>query len=122
MTGKEKFIYWFLTIITFGLIHLHWKTKKVAVKDELSRKDRITINMNKLINFLGGPENISSVESTHTKVKIFLKNREIVEIENIRSINGISGVFVTSNYLQIIVGNEALLIEQNLNSLITLQS
>ncbi|MGL5590701.1 MAG: PTS glucose transporter subunit IIB [Metamycoplasmataceae bacterium] len=122
MTGKEKFIYWFLTIITLGLIHLHWRTKKVEVKDELSRKNKITINMKKLIAFLGGTENISSVESTHTKVKIFFKDREMVEIENIRLINGISGVFVTSNYLQIIVGNEALLIEQNLHSLITSQS
>ncbi|MGL5732564.1 MAG: PTS glucose transporter subunit IIB [Metamycoplasmataceae bacterium] len=122
MTGKEKFIYWFLTIITFGLIRLHWRTKRVEVKDELSRKDKITINMNKLIAFLGGPENIASVESTHTKVKIFFKERESVEIENIRAINGISGVFVTSNYLQIIVGKEALLIEHHLKPLIVLES
>ncbi|MGL5617877.1 MAG: PTS glucose transporter subunit IIB [Metamycoplasmataceae bacterium] len=122
MTRKEKFIYWFLTIITFGLIHLHWRTKRVDIKDELSRKEKITIDMNKLISFLGGSENISSVESTHTKVKIFFKDRENVEIKNIRAINGISGVFVTSNYLQIIVGKEALLIEQNLNSLIAFKN
>ncbi|MGL5308957.1 MAG: PTS glucose transporter subunit IIB [Metamycoplasmataceae bacterium] len=118
MTGKEKFIYWFLIIITFGLIHLHWKTKRIDVKDELSRKNKITINMNKLISNLGDLENIISAESTHTKVKIFFKNKEKIEIENIKGINGISGVFITSNYLQIIVGNEALLIEQQLNSLI----
>lgn len=118
MTRQERFLYWFLIIITFGLILIYWKTKKIEIKDELSRKEKISININKLISFLGEPENIQSVESTHTKVKIFFKNKEKVNIEKIKEISGISGIFVTSNYLQIIVGNEALAISDYLKTLI----
>lgn len=114
MTGKEKTIYLFLIIITFGLILIYWKTKKVEVKNELSKKEKITININKLILLLGNKENIKSVESTNTKVKINFINRDNVKIEEIKKINGISGVFATSNYIQIIVGKEAEAIEKKL--------
>ncbi|MGL6125325.1 MAG: PTS glucose transporter subunit IIB [Metamycoplasmataceae bacterium] len=118
MTNKEKFIYWFLIIITFGLILLYWKTKKVETKDELSRREKISININKLVLYLGGSKNIKSTTSTHTKVKIFFNDRDKIEVQKIKEIDGISGIFMTSNYIQIIVGNEALSIENYLNLLI----
>lgn len=117
MTKQEKLLYWFLIIITFGLILLYWRTKKNKVKDELTRKNKVTIDMKSLILFLGGSENIETVSSTYTKVKINFKDWNKVQTEKIRKINGISGIFVTSNYIQIIVGNEALPIEKHLKHL-----
>ena len=117
MTTQEKILYWFLIIITFGLIFLYWRTKKNKVKNALSQKSKISINIDKLITLLGGRENIKLVSSTHTKVKITFENRDQIHIEEIKKINGISGVFVTSIYIQIIVGNEALSIEKKINSL-----
>lgn len=115
MTTKEKALYWFLLIITLGLISIYWKTKRVSVKDELSKKEKITINLNKLISLLGGKENIKSVESTNTKIKVNYINRDNIQIEDIKNINGVSGVFATSSYVQIIVGKEAQAIERKMN-------
>ncbi len=117
MTHQEKALYWFLIIATFGLVFIYWRTKKNKIKNELSQTIKISININKLINLLGDKENIKSVDSTHTKVKITFNNREKIDVEEIKNIDGISGVFATSNYIQIIVGNEALAIKEKMNSL-----
>jgi phosphotransferase system IIB component len=116
MTKQEKFLYWFLIVITFGLILLYWKTKKVEVKKELSTKTKVDIDLKKLIKFLGGPENIHHVSSTHTKVKIDFLDRKNINIEKIKEINGVSGVFASSTYIQLIVGNQALAIQKTLSS------
>ncbi|MDK2819222.1 MAG: PTS glucose transporter subunit IIB, partial [Mycoplasmataceae bacterium] len=63
MTKQEKVMYWFFTIITFGLIHIYWRSKKVAVKSELSHREKITFNIKKLTELLGNMENIDKVES-----------------------------------------------------------
>ncbi len=117
MTTQEKLLYWFLIIITFGIILLYWKTKKTKIKNELSTKKKIDLDMKKLILLLGGSENIQSVSSTHTKVKINFENRQNIDIEKIKQINGVSGVFASSTYIQIIVGNQALAIQESLNLL-----
>ncbi len=117
MTKKEKSLYWFLIIITFGLILIYWKTKKVEIKEELSQKKKIDLNMNKLIILLGNSENIKNISSTHTKVKIDIKDREKIDIKKIKQLNGISGVFASSTYIQIIVGNQALAIEEYLKNI-----
>ena len=117
MTKKEKLLYWFLIIITLGLILPYWKTKKVEIKEELSQNKKIDLNINKLIILLGNSENIQNVSSTHTKVKINIKDRDKINIEKIKQINGISGVFASSTYIQIIVGNQALAIEEYLRAI-----
>ncbi len=82
------------------------KNKKVNISNELSSK--ITkINISKLQKALGGEENIAGCEYTHTKVKIFLYSRDNVDIEEIGKIKGISGVFATSKYINIVVGPSA---------------
>ncbi|MBD5423136.1 MAG: PTS transporter subunit EIIB [Mycoplasma sp.] len=109
MTAKEKFLFIFLQIITLGLIWIYWKkhSKKYNKNDELSQEIRISVDINQLLECLGGKNNISEVENTHTKVKIFYKNRELIKVENIKNINGISGVFVNDKFVVIIVGNSA---------------
>lgn len=112
MTKREKIMYWFLTVITFGFIHIYWKTKKIGIKNELSQKEKISLNIEKLISLLGDKENIDGVDSTHTKVKIKFLERDKINVQDIKNMKGISGVFITSNYIQIIVGNEAKGIEK----------
>ncbi len=118
MTLHEKIQYWFLIIITFGLIFLYWKTKKNKVKNELSTKSKISININKIILLLGDVNNIKKIESSNTKIKIYFENKEKIKVDNIKKVNGVSGVFVTSSYIQLIVGKEAHAIEKKINSII----
>lgn len=109
MTFKEKFLFIFLQIITLGLIWIHWKkqSKKYQNKDELSQDVKVGINVIKLIQLCGGPQNISEVSNTHTKIKIKYVIRERIKVDEIKKISGISGVFLNDLSLTIIVGNSA---------------
>lgn len=109
MTFKEKFLFIFLQIITLGLIWIYWNKKAKMYKDQhtLSQEIKVGINIVKLIKLMGGPNNIKEITNTHTKVKMEYNIRERVEIQQIRKISNISGVFMNDNAVTIIVGNSA---------------
>lgn len=109
MTFKEKFFFIFLQIITLGLIWIHWKKqgKKYQNKNELSQEVKVGLNVIKLIQLCGGPQNVSEVSNTHTKIKIKYEIRERIKVDEIKKMNGISGIFLNDLSLTIIVGNSA---------------
>lgn len=117
MTIKDKIIMAILTILTLGIYPLVVFNRKATStpKKELSVNDKITVNSSALILALGGEANMSSTEYTHTKVKIFIKDKTKVNVEKVRAVKGVSGVFASSHYVTIIVGNQA----KNLAELIT---
>lgn len=109
MTKKEKILFIFLQIITLGLIWIYWNNKSKKYKNEnyLSQELKSGINAIELIKLIGGPNNISEVVNTHTKVKIKYNIRERVQLDEIKKISGISGVFINDVAITIIVGNSA---------------
>lgn len=115
MTLKDKIILVLLSIITLGIYPLIiFKNKNKEVKSELSTSNKISINIDKLKTLLGGKKNIAGAEYTHTKVKIFLKDTKLANINKIKELKGISGVFGTSKNITIIVGNQAKLLAESL--------
>lgn len=115
MTLKDKIIYIFISIITFGIYWLIIKrNKNSAPTKELSMNNKVSIDLKKLISYLGGKDNIFGTEYTQNKVKIFIKNREITNIQDIDKITGISGIVVGAKYITIIVGKQAKAIAEKL--------
>ncbi len=118
MTAKEKFLFIFLQIITLGLIWIYWKkeAKKYQDQNTLSQELKVGINIIKLMKAMGGPNNINEVTNTHTKVKMAYSIRERVDLEEIKNISGISGVFMNDNSVTIIVGNSAKAVADSIKS------
>ncbi|MCQ2787257.1 MAG: PTS transporter subunit EIIC, partial [Bacilli bacterium] len=58
----------------------------------------------KLIELLGGVDNLNSVYNCYTRVRAEVKNVEIVDVEAIKKIPGLIGVVVAGQQIQIIVG------------------
>lgn len=116
MKFKDKLILAFLSIITLGIYPLVVfkgnKTKEIS--NELSRKENKIINIEELKIKLGGIENIIGAEFTHTKVNIQIKDKKLVQVEAIKVMKGVEGMFVTSKNVSIIVGNIAKSIAQQL--------
>lgn len=119
MTRKEKFLFIFLQIITFGLIWIYWKKQYQKQSDEqsLSQKNNSIIDANNLMTLLGTKENVENVVSTHTKIKIFYKNREKILIDEIKNTKGVSGVFINDAFIVIIVGKTAESLKEQLLSI-----
>lgn len=57
-----------------------------------------------LINLLGGKENINKVECCMTRVRVSIKDPSKCEVDEIRKVEGVFGLFGKSNDLQIVVG------------------
>ncbi|TPE57206.1 PTS glucose transporter subunit IIB [[Mycoplasma] falconis] len=117
MTSKHKFLYVFLIIITFGLILIYWKKKyrQSSKKDNLSTTTKTAFSIEELIEKLGGKNNIETVLATHKVIKIGLKDREQVNIEALKKLDGISGMTFQSKSISLVVGNVAKYLETKIN-------
>ena len=121
MSGKQKFLYVFLIIITLGFILLYWrKYKQSNKKDYLTVDKRIPFNFEHFISVLGGYENIietsSDSHSTSQKVlRIKYKDKTKLNIEELKKLNGISGIALNSYGISLVVGNNAKYIAEKID-------
>ena len=89
-------MYWQYLIILVILIII----SLIIVK--LRRKD-FSIEINKLIQYLGGKENIIDVEVNMSRLKVTLKDMSIVDKDGIQKL-GARGIVEVDNQLKIIFG------------------
>lgn len=64
------------------------------------------INMNKLVDYLGGKDNIINTEVNLSRFKVTLKDLSIVDKEGIQKL-GARGIVEIDNQLKIILGPES---------------
>ena len=72
---------------------------------KLTRKD-FSIEANKLINYLGGKDNIINAECNMSRFKVILKDISIVNKDAIQKL-GAKGIVEIDNQLKIIFGKDA---------------
>lgn len=76
---------------------MHEKEKRMKKKySELSKQ---------IVDLLGGKENISHVTHCSTRLRFTLKNKELVNDEAVKKIEGVMGTAYASGQYQIIIGN-----------------
>ena len=109
MSFKNNFKFYFLIIITFGLIIIFAKKE-----DE----EKIYLDIEKLIKNLGTKNNIKKIENSQNKIIITFEKKEKIEIDKIKKCKEISGIFITSKTITLIVGKSSLNIKKEIDSLI----
>ncbi|MDD7897330.1 PTS glucose transporter subunit IIB [Metamycoplasma hyosynoviae] len=115
MTKKQRFLYIFLIIITFGFILIHWKKyRQREEKQSLSISTKLNFKYEDLISALGGIQNITSVNSTQKILKISYKNKQEINFDKLKAIKDISGISLTQNTISIIIGNAAIYLKDKI--------
>lgn len=71
-----------------------------------SKSKNFKIEANKLVEYLGGKENIIEYNYTKSRLTVKVKNTEIVNKENIQKL-GAQGIVEVENQLKIILGEDA---------------
>ncbi|WP_406613458.1 PTS glucose transporter subunit IIB [Mycoplasma corogypsi] len=112
--NKHKFKKIFLTIITFGLIWIKWKKQMQHTENSIYQIDKVPFEMNNLIEFCG-ENNIISANDKLSKVEIVVSDIKQVNVNGIRNLKGISGIFVKSNSLILILGEFSKAVAARLN-------
>ena len=82
---------------------------------KISKKD-FSIEINKLIQCLGGKDNIIDSEVNMSRLKVILKNMEIVDKEGIQKL-GAKGIVEIDNQLKIIFGPNSKQLKKYLSDL-----
>ena len=82
----------------------------------LNRKD-FNIEANKLVNCLGGKDNIINAECNMSRFKVILKDVSIVDKEGIQKL-GAKGIVEIDNQLKIIFGKDAVMLKKYISQII----
>lgn len=80
-----------------------------------SRKDA-KIEVNKLVDFLGGKNNIINYEANKSRFMVTLKDISLVNKEGIQRM-GAQGMVEIDNQLKIILGNQAEVLKKHIDDL-----
>ncbi len=92
-------MYWHYTVILIVLIIISFIVVKMNKKD-------FNIKINKLIEYLGGKDNILDVESNLSRLKVTVRDVNIVNKDGIQKL-GAKGIVEIDNQLKIIYGPNA---------------
>ncbi len=92
-------MYWHYIIILIVLIIISFIVIKMNKKD-------FTIKINKLIEYLGGKDNILDVQSNLSRLKVTVRDVNIVNKDGIQKL-GAKGIVEIDNQLKIIYGPNA---------------
>jgi glucose-like phosphotransferase system IIB component len=87
------------TIILIALVLISLVVAKLMKRD-------FSIEANKLINYLGGKDNIINAECNMSRFKVVLKDVSIVDKDAIQKL-GAKGIVEIDNQLKIIFGKDA---------------
>lgn len=93
----DTWIQYLLILVVLGIISL------VVIK--LMKRD-FSVEANKLINYLGGKDNIVNAECNMSRFKVILKDISIVDKDGIQKL-GAKGIVEIDNQLKIIFGKDA---------------
>ncbi|AKA49889.1 hypothetical protein VO56_01250 [Mycoplasmopsis gallinacea] len=103
MFKKNKFKMIFYTIITFGLIWIKWKKQLKHTKNTIYQSNNLPFDIN-LLKVALGEGNIEKVETKPSRITVFLKNAKIADLDKIRKLKGVTGIFAKSDSVSIILG------------------
>lgn len=97
-------------IIVIILLLISLVIKKLMKRD-------FSIEANKLINYLGGKENIVNAECNMSRFKVILKDVSIVDKDGITKL-GAKGIVEIDNQLKIIFGKDARQLKKYIDEII----
>ena len=104
----DTFLQYGIILIVLILISL------IVIK--LMKRD-FSVEANKLINYLGGKENIVNAECNMSRFKVILKDVSIVDKDSIQKL-GAKGIVEIDNQLKIIFGKDARQLKKYIDDLL----
>lgn len=109
---ETKYIAIIVMIIIVGIL-LYYGFINFIKNKGLNNQQKSTIDINLLLEALGGIENIQDVSHSPSKLTVVLTNQSVVDIEKIQSL-GASGVVEGKDTLAMIFGKQSALIAEDM--------
>ncbi|MDR0856802.1 MAG: hypothetical protein LBM76_00185 [Mycoplasmataceae bacterium] len=114
----KKVLYWFFVVLSLGTLQIyavHKARKQIKkVSDKIEVSGVVNINVLKLIDVLGGKENIVGVTSTINTIKVLAKNAEDINIDSLRQFKP-KGIISNKDSVTMVFGNNSSAIAHEIN-------
>lgn len=105
LDNKTKTQYYILLLITFGFFYFYLTSIIEENKENIIDKtNKLPFKLEDLLKFLGNKENVLSVSNTINSIKLELKDKTLVQKDEIKKIGG-TGILSSENKISIIFGN-----------------
>ncbi|WLP85154.1 PTS sugar transporter subunit IIABC [Mycoplasma seminis] len=114
---KNKFLIVFLTIITFGLIWIKWNKQSKKEKNTIYQNDKLPFKISDFLTATG-ENNITALSTRLNRINVEVKDIKKVNLENIKKMKGISGIFAKSQSFSIVLGEYTQVVYQELSKLL----
>lgn len=89
----------------------------IALAISKSRKKDFKVEVNKLIEYLGGKDNILTTEYNKSRFIVTLKDISLANKEAINKMEGAKGVLEVDDQLKIVLDNDAKQLEKYINDI-----
>lgn len=111
-----------LAILTIILSIINIKKQRLENRNKLPQAKKLNFPYNDLLKHTGGIENIASIDANINKVKITFYDQAKINIQEIKKMKHVSGTFMSSTKINLIVGKEAKLLADKINMMIMKKS
>ncbi|MCI9092816.1 MAG: hypothetical protein HFF36_03375 [Coprobacillus sp.] len=109
---ETKYIALIIMIIIVGVL-LYYGFINLIKNKGLNTQHQSTVDIELLLNALGGVENIQDISYSSSKLTVLLINQDLVDITKIQNL-GASGVVEGKNKLAMIFGKQSALIAEDM--------
>ncbi|QGZ97513.1 PTS sugar transporter subunit IIABC [Mycoplasma sp. NEAQ87857] len=104
-----------LTLLTFGLIWIKWNKKKHQPENTIYQNDKLPFKISLLLDALK-PDNILEIDQKPSRVKIMVNQADIIDLDAIKKLKGIRGVFLKSDSITLVFGEYSQVIAKELSN------
>ena len=109
-------------VLTVILSVIHVKKQRLENRNKLPQAKKLNFPYDDLLKYAGGIENIASINANINKVKITFYDQEKINTQEIKKMKHVSGTFMSSTKIDLIVGKEAKLLADKINMMIMKKS
>jgi len=93
-------------------------TKESWFDEVLNSKNEKLIKAARIIQFLGGPENITDVDACASRLRITVIDSQKVDIDKIKALGGSTGGIIKGQNIQIVYGGEQEALKPRINEIL----
>ncbi|MEJ1834246.1 PTS glucose enzyme IIB subunit [Mycoplasmopsis synoviae] len=93
-----------LILFTLGFIYRKWNKALEKKENTVYQSAKLPFDFKELFLYLGGPENLKSLEKTTSRVLVFFEDKSLIDQNKLMSLKGINGIFFKSDSIALVLG------------------
>ena len=101
-------------IVILSFVYI--KRANIESRNKINVDTQLKINVKTLLDNMGGLKNVTAAKASINKVRINFVDDSLIKIEEIKKIKGVTGTIISIHHIDIVVGTQAHLLADHINT------